>query len=134
GRREWHGIRRLAGLMQGDYRRLFYGEGLDFVDLREYQLQDDVRHIDWNVSARMGSPYVRQYAEDREITAWFLLDLSPSMGFGPVHRPKDSVLVDLVVTLARLLVQVGNRVGAILYHNNRIDPTNPPRGAPNQQH
>lgn len=131
-RLEWHVIRRLDGLMQGDYRTLFYGEGLDFVDLREYQLQDDVRHIDWNVSARMDSPYVRQYAEDREITAWFLLDLSPSMGFGPVDRPKESVLVDLVVTLARLLVQGGNRVGAMLYRNNRIERTIPPRGGRNQ--
>ena len=75
-RLEWRVIRRLDGLFQGDYRTLFYGTGLDFADLREYQPRDDIRAIDWNVTARMNSPYVRQYVEDREITAWFLLDLS----------------------------------------------------------
>lgn len=124
-RLDWRVIRRLDGLLQGDYRTLFYGDGLDFADLREYQLQDDVRHIDWNVTARMNSLYVRQYVEDRDITAWFLLDLTPSMGFGPVGRPKETVLVDLVTTLARLLTRNGNRVGAILY-NNRIERTIPP--------
>ena len=87
-RLDWQVIRRLDGLLQGDYRTLFYGTGIDFADLREYQPQDDIRHIDWNVTARMNRPYVRQYVEDREITAWFLLDLSPSMGFGPAERPK----------------------------------------------
>lgn len=126
-RLDWKIIRRLDGLLQGDYRTLFYGEGLDFADLREYQPQDDIRHIDWNVTARMNNLYVRQYVEDREITAWFLVDLSPSMGFGPLGRSKESVLVDLVATLARLLTRNGNRVGAILY-NNRIERTIPPRG------
>ncbi len=126
-RLDWKVIRRLDGLLQGDYRTLFYGAGVDFTDLREYQPQDDIRHIDWNVTARMNSPYVRQFAEDREITAWFLLDLSPSMGFGPKERPKETVMTDFVATLARLLTRNGNRVGAILY-NNRIDKTIPPRG------
>ncbi len=126
-RLDWQVIRRLDGLLQGDYRTLFYGVGIDFADLREYQPQDDIRHIDWNVTARMNSPYVRQYVEDREITAWFLLDLSPSMGFGPAERPKETVLIDFVATLARLLTRNGNRIGAILY-NNRIERTIPPRG------
>lgn len=130
-RLDWQVIRRLDGLLQGDYRTLFYGHGVDFADLREYQPPDDVRHIDWNVTARMNSPYVRQYVEDREITAWFLLDLSPSMGFGPTERPKEMVLVDFVTTLARLLTRNGNRVGAILY-NNRIERTIPPRVGRNQ--
>jgi uncharacterized protein (DUF58 family) len=130
-RLDWQVIRRLDGLLQGDYRTLFYGTGIDFTDLREYQLQDDIRHIDWNVTARMNSPYVRQFVEDREITAWFLLDLSPSMGFGPAERPKLMVLIDFVATLARLLTRNGNRVGAILY-NNQIDQTIPPRSGRNQ--
>ena len=130
-RLDWRVIRRLDGLLQGDYRTLFYGAGLDFADLREYQLQDDIRHIDWNVTARMNSPYVRQYTEDREITSWFLLDLSPSMGFGPVEHSKERVLIDLVTTLARLLTRNGNRVGAILY-NNRIERILPPRGGRTQ--
>lgn len=130
-RLDWQVIRRLDGLLQGDYRTLFYGDGIDFADLREYQPPDDIRHIDWNVTARMNSPYVRQYVEDREITAWFLLDRSPSMGFGPVARPKEMVLVDFVATLARLLTRSGNRVGAILY-NDGIEGTIPPRGNKNQ--
>lgn len=114
-RLDWHVIRRLDGLLQGDYRSLFYGQGVDFADLREYQPPDDVRSIDWNVTARMNTPYVRQYSEEREITAWFLLDLSPSMDFGTLQGVKRSVLVDLVTTLARLLTRHGNRVGAVLY-------------------
>jgi uncharacterized protein (DUF58 family) len=130
-RLDWRVIRRLDGLLQGDYRTLFYGTGIDFTDLREYQLQDDIRHIDWNVTARMDSPYVRQYVEDREITAWFLLDVSRSMGFGPSERPKERVLIDFVATLARLLTRKGNRVGAILY-SSQIDQTIPPRSGRNQ--
>src|SRR3712207_8557880 len=68
-RLEWTVIRRLDGLLHGDYRSLFRGFGLDLADLREYQLHDDVRHIDWNVTARLQVPYVRQYNEDREVTA-----------------------------------------------------------------
>lgn len=130
-RLEWRVIRRLDGLLQGDYRTLFYGAGIDFADIREYQTSDDIRHIDWNVTARMDSPYVRQYVEDRDITAWFLLDLSPSMGFGPAARPKLLVLTELVATLARLLTRSGNRVGAILY-DRHIERTVPPRSSRNQ--
>src|SRR5688500_9584906 len=114
-RLDWQVIRRLDGLLQGDYRSLFYGYGLDFADLREYQPEDDIRYIDWNVTARMNTPYVRQYVEDREITAWFLLDISPSVDFGTLRSHKRTVLIDLVATLARLLTRHGNRVGALLY-------------------
>jgi len=126
-RLDWKVIRRLDGLLQGNYRTLFYGDGLDFADLREYEPQDDIRHIDWNVTARLNSLHVRQYVEDREIIAWFLVDLSPSMSFGPLERSKERVLIDLVTTLARLLTRNGNRVGAILY-NNRLQRTIPARG------
>ena len=67
-RLEWTVIRRLDGLLQGDYRTLFRGGGVDLADLREYQHHDDVRHIDWNVTARLQTPYVRQYLEDRDLT------------------------------------------------------------------
>jgi uncharacterized protein (DUF58 family) len=126
-RLDWHVIRRLDGLLQGDYRTLFYGHGLDFADLREYQPEDDVRYIDWNVTARMDVPYVRQYVEEREITAWFLLDLSPSMDFGGVERLKRAVLIDFVATIARLLTRHGNRVGAVFY-GSRVERTIPPGG------
>ena len=126
-RLDWQVIRRLDGLLQGDYRSLFYGYGVDFADLREYQPEDDIRYIDWNVTARMDTPYVRQYVEDREITAWFLLDLSPSVDFGTVQNLKRSVLIDFVTTFARLLTRHGNRVGAMFY-GSRIERTIPARG------
>jgi uncharacterized protein (DUF58 family) len=75
----------------------------------------------------MDSPYIRQYVEDREITAWFLLDLSPSVDFGTVQNQKRTMLVEFVATFARLLTRHGNRVGAIFY-GNRIDHTLPARG------
>ncbi len=125
-RLDWQVVRRLDGLLQGDYRSLFYGYGIDFADLREYQPEDDIRYIDWNVTARMGTPYVRQYVEDREITAYFLLDLSPSMDFGTVHNLKRSVLIDFVATMARLLTRHGNRVGAVLY-GRQVERTIPAR-------
>src|SRR5262245_31644338 len=126
-RLDWQVIRRLDGLLQGDYRSLFYGYGVDFADLREYQPEDDIRYIDWNVTARMDTPYVRQYVEDREITAWFLLDLSPSMDFGQIESLKRTVLIDFVTTFARLLTRHGNRIGAIFY-GSRVERTIPARG------
>lgn len=126
-RLDWQVIRRLDGLLHGDYRSLFYGYGTDFADLREYGPGDDIRYIDWNVTARMDTPYVRQYTEERDITAWFLLDVSPSMDFGTVRGMKRAILVDVVATLARLLTRHGNRVGAMLY-GSRVERTIPARG------
>ncbi|MBC7879381.1 MAG: DUF58 domain-containing protein [Anaerolineales bacterium] len=130
-RLDWKVIRKLDGYLQGDYRSLFYGSGVDFADLREYQPEDDIRYIDWNVSARMNTPYVRKYVEDREVIAWFLLDLSPSVDFGRVDNQKRTVLIDFVATLARLLTRHGNRVGAMMY-GSRVQHTVPARGGRNQ--
>jgi len=128
-RLDWHVIRRLDGLLQGDYRTLFYGFGVDFADLREYQAEDDIRYIDWNVTARMNTPYVRQYVEDREITAWFLLDLSPSVDFGAVHNQKRTMLMNFVAVVARLLTRHGNRVGAMMFGGTgTVQQTIPARG------
>ncbi len=113
-RLEWTVVRRLDGLLHGDYRSLFRGYGLDLADLREYQLHDDVRHIDWNVTARQQTPYVRQYNEDREVSAWFLLDLSQSIDFGS-RQKKRTVSAEFVTVLARMLTRHGNRVGAVIY-------------------
>jgi len=115
-RLEWQVVRRLEGRLQGAYRTVFRGTGIDFDSLREYTPEDDVRHIDWNVTARLDEPYVRQYTEDRDLTAWLVLDQSASMRFGAAQG-KDSVLTELSVCLARLFTQGGNRVGAILYDN-----------------
>jgi len=69
-------LKRLDGLLQGDYRTLLRGNGLELADLREYQPHDDVRHIDWFATARMQTPYVRTYQEERDMTAWLIVDLS----------------------------------------------------------
>jgi len=125
-RLEWTVIRRLDGLLYGDYRTLFRGSGLDLADLREYQYHDDVRYIDWNVTARLQTPYVREYHEDREVTAWFLLDLSPSVDFGSQTK-KRSVSTEFITLLARLLTRQGNRVGALFY-GDHVDTVIPARG------
>ena len=114
-RLEWTVIRRLDGLLHGDYRTLFRGIGIDLADLREYQFGDDVRHIDWNVTARLQTPYVREYHEDREVTAWLLVDLSSSVDFGSSEVKKCHIAVEFASIMARVLVRHGNRVGALLY-------------------
>src|SRR5216117_4218611 len=81
-RLEFKVVRRLDGLLFGDYTGVFYGPSLDLAEVREYQPGDEVRRIDWNVTARMHRLFVRQYLEERELTAWLLVDLSPSMAFG----------------------------------------------------
>jgi uncharacterized protein (DUF58 family) len=124
-RLEWTVIRRLDGLLHGDYRTLFRGFGLDLADLREYQYHDDVRYIDWNVTARLQTPYVRVYNEDREVTAWFLLDLSPSVDFGS-NVKKRSVSTEFITLLMRLLTRHGNRVGALFY-DDKVDTVIPAR-------
>ena len=121
-------LRRLDGLLQGDYRTLLRGAGIDLADLREYQLHDDVRHIDWNVTARLQTPHVRQFTEDRELTAWFLLDLSGSVDFGSSDVTKLAVSSGFVALLARVLTRHGNRVGAMLY-GTRVDTVLPTTGA-----
>src|SRR5678816_1400969 len=124
---EWTVIRRLDGLLQGNYRTLWRGAGLDLADLREYQHHDDVRHIDWNVTARLQQPYVRQFTEDRELSAWFLVDLSASVDFGSGSATKRSVAREFVAVLARQLTRHGNRVGALLY-GNTVDTVLQERG------
>ena len=126
-RLEWTVLRRLDGLLQGDYRTLMRGAGMDLADLREYQHHDDVRHIDWNVTARLQMPHVRVFTEDREMNAWFLLDLSPSMDFGSGDQRKRQVSGEFVAVLARMLTRHGNRVGAMLYGAG-VDTVIPARG------
>jgi uncharacterized protein (DUF58 family) len=126
-RLEWTVLRRLDGLLQGDHRTLMRGAGLDLADLREYQHHDDVRHIDWNVTARLQQPYVRQFTEDRELSAWFLVDLSASVDFGSNRFTKRRIAREFVAVLARMLTRHGNRVGALLY-GTEVDTVLPARG------
>ena len=114
-RLEWRVVRRLDGRVQGGYRTPRRGTGLDFAGLRPYVEGDDARHIDWNVTARLDEPQVREFNEDRELTTWLVLDRSASMVVGGPGRGKQDVLAELALILARLLGRNGNRVGAVLY-------------------
>ena len=125
-RLEWTVLRRLDGVLQGNYLTLFRGFGLDLADLREYRFGDDARTIDWNATARLQEPHVRQFNEDREVTAWFLVDLSGSVNFGAGATTKRALAVDFVALVARLLTRHGNRVGALLY-TDRVDLVLPAR-------
>jgi uncharacterized protein (DUF58 family) len=126
-RLEWTVLRRLDGLLQGHHRTLMRGHGMDLADLREYQHHDDVRHIDWNLTARLDQPHVRIYTEDREMSAWFLLDLSASVHFGSGVQRKSELAGHFVAILARLLTREGNRVGALLYRAS-VDTVLPAQG------
>lgn len=128
---EWTVLRRLDGLLHGNYRTLFRGFGMDLADLREYQVNDDARTIDWNATARLQVPHVRQFNEDREVTAWFLVDLSGSVNFGTGAATKRAMAIDCVALIARLLSRHGNRVGAVLY-TDRVDFVLPARGGRQQ--
>ena len=100
------------------------GSGLDFAGLRPYEEGDDARHIDWNVTARLDEPQIREFNEDRDLTTWLVLDRSASMVVGGPDRGKQDVLAELALVLARVLGRNGNRVGAILYDaaSTRIVP------------
>jgi uncharacterized protein (DUF58 family) len=134
-RLEWRLGRRLDGRLQGAYRTVWHGTGIDFTDLRAYTPEDDVRHIDWNVTARLDEPYIRQYTEDREMTAWLVVDRSASMRFGRQtehgEAGKESTATELAVSLARLVAKGGNRVGAILF-DNHAQQVIPPRAGRDQ--
>ena len=120
-------VRRLDGLMHGQYRSTVRGVGLDFTDVREYQPEDDSRHVDWNVTARMDEPFVRQFVEDRDLTAWFLLDRTASMGFGG-DRTKAQQCSDATIALARLLSGRGNRVAALMWDGRTTSLIEPGSG------
>lgn len=123
-RLEFTVVRRLDGFLFGDYRGIFYGPSLDLAEVREYQPGDEVRRIDWNVTARMHRLFVRQYQEERELTAWLLVDLSPSMGFGTRRRLKRELAVDFAGTAAYIITRHGDKVGAVAFpgRNRRLIP------------
>ena len=114
--------------MAGGYRTVHRGLGTDLAGLRPYVEGDDARHIDWNVTARLNEPQLRVFTEDRELTAWLVLDRSASMTIGPPGRGKHDVLGELAVVLALLFSRGGNRVGALLYDNGAVRTVPPGSG------
>jgi uncharacterized protein (DUF58 family) len=118
----WPVIRRLDGIFQGDHETLFHGTGMRMSDIREYQAGDDVRHLDWNVSARTGTLHVRTFHEERELTAWFLIDTSNSLSFQSVGPSKQQMVEQVVGALAGLLVRHGDRLAAMLDSGSSSSP------------
>lgn len=118
----WTVIRRLDGIFQGDHETLFHGTGMRMSDIREYQAGDDVRHLDWNVSARTGTLHVRTFHEERELTAWFLIDTSDSLAFQSAGPSKQQMVEQTVETLAGLMVRHGDRIAGMLDDGRTTSP------------
>jgi uncharacterized protein (DUF58 family) len=113
-RLEFKVLRRLDGFLFGDYTGVFYGPSLDLAEVREYQPGDEVRRIDWSVTARTGKLHVRQYREEREITAWLIVDLSASMNFGTRRVLKREAALEFAVTAAAIVTRHGDKVGTVV--------------------
>ena len=110
----------------GEYRSIFKGQGMEFSEVREYQPGDEVRSIDWNVTARMSRPFVKRYIEERELTVMLVVDLSGSERFGTVRRFKSELASELAAVLAMSAVRNNDRVGVLLF-TDRIEHVVPPR-------
>ncbi|HPQ42645.1 MAG TPA: DUF58 domain-containing protein [Syntrophales bacterium] len=122
--------RKLASdLFAGQYESAFAGQGLEFAEVREYQVGDDVRTIDWNVSARFGHPFVKVFHEERELTVMLLLDLSGSHLFGTRKRFKREILAEVAGMLAFLAIRTNDKVGAILFSSKVEEYIPPKKGA-----
>jgi uncharacterized protein (DUF58 family) len=110
----------------GEYRSVFKGQGMEFSEVREYQPGDEVRSIDWNVTARMRRPFVKRYIEERELTVMLVVDLSGSERFGTVKRFKSELASELAAVLAMSAIRNNDRVGVLLF-TDRVEHVIPPR-------
>ena len=107
-------------MFAGEYNSIFKGRGMDFTEVREYEPGDDVRTIDWNVTARLGQPYVKQFVEERELTVMLLVDVSASGRFGATARSKADIVCELCAVLALSAIRNNDKVGLILF-SDRIE-------------
>jgi uncharacterized protein (DUF58 family) len=124
--------RRLVdGMFAGEYHSVFKGRGIEFAEVREYVPGDDVRTIDWNVTARVGQPFVKQYVEERELTVMLLVDMSASGRFASVSRLKIEIATELSAVLALSAITNNDKVGLILF-TDRVERFIPPRKGKNR--
>jgi uncharacterized protein (DUF58 family) len=112
----------------GEYHSVFKGRGMEFAEVREYQPGDDVRAIDWNVTARTGEPHVRVHVAERALVAWLVLDVSPSMSFGTADRRKTDVAEGVALALGYLATRRGNRLGVVTFGGSHSALLPPRRG------
>ena len=113
-------------LFAGQYESAFKGQGIEFAEVREYQPGDDIRCIDWNVSARFGHPFVKVFHEERELTVMLLLDLSGSHLFGTKNKLKRDLLAEIAGMLAFLAIRTNDKVGAVLF-SSQVEKFIPPQ-------
>src|SRR6476660_9734514 len=118
--------RAVEDLLGGDYRSVFKGAGIAFEEVREYQPGDDVRAIDWNVTARMGHPFIKRFVEERELTVVLAVDCSSSHQFGTRYQQKREVAAELAAVLAFSAISNNDRVGLIAF-TDRVEHFVPPR-------
>ena len=118
--------RQVADVLAGAYVSVFKGRGVEFDEVRPYVPGDDVRTIDWNVTARVGAPYVKRYVEERQLTVMLLVDMSASLDFGSAHRSKREAAVELSALLAFSAIYNDDKVGLLLFHAG-VDEYIPPR-------
>ena len=118
--------RLVSDVFAGQYHSVFKGQGIEFDEVREYQFGDDIRTIDWNVTARTGRPYVKKYVEERELTVMILLDLSASCRFGSVNMLKNQLAGELAATLAFSAIRNNDKVGLIAF-TDKVEKFIPPR-------
>ncbi len=112
--------------LAGDYHSTFKGQGVEFDEVRPYQVGDDVRTIDWNVTAKTGVPYIKRFAEERELTILFLVDVSGSQGYGSVRRSKMELAAEVTALLALTAIRNQDKIGLVLF-SDRIVKYIPPR-------
>lgn len=115
----------VSSLFAGEYRSTFRGQGMEFAEVRAYEIGDDYRTIDWNVSARLGSPYVKTFTEERELTVLLVVDHSGSTRFGE-PRTKAGLAAEVAAVLALAAARQSDRVGALLF-SDRVEQVIPPR-------
>ncbi|WP_027881643.1 DUF58 domain-containing protein [Meiothermus rufus] len=129
-RLEFRVLKRLDGFLFGDYTGFFYGPSLDLAEVREYQPGDEVRRIDWNVTARTGQIHIRQYREEKEVTVWLVVDLSASMRFGTRRVLKQEEALEFVATAAAIVARHGDKVGALGFSEGGLRVVPPRAGRP----
>ena len=120
--------RRVSGLLAGDYRSSIIGSGTELAQVRPYLAGDDVRQIDWNVTARTGVTHVRVHLAERVLVTWLVLDTSPSMGFGTADRRKADVAEGVAVAIGHIATRRGNRLGIVTFGDLRPRTTPPRQG------
>lgn len=113
-------------VFSGEYHSVFRGRGMEFAEVREYQMGDDIRTIDWNVSARMGHPFVKVFEEERELTVMLVVDVSSSGDFGTVERMKGELAIEICALLAFSAIKNNDKVGLIIF-TDRIEKFVPPK-------